>query len=175
MNGSEPFGGAEKRRSQRLRCEGSVDIREEGCDVRTWARFSDISMHGCYVESQATYPVGTILYMKLDANGVRVEAKGTVKVNYPYLAMGIAFLELSDENRVRLRELLGTIRPSCFVVGPGAVPAAPAAGPMVPGPAIADPGAAVNALVAFFRERQTLTREEFVTIVRKSQSSEARR
>ena len=34
-------------------------MREEGCDVRTWATFTDVSLHGCYVEAQATYPVGT--------------------------------------------------------------------------------------------------------------------
>ena len=68
----DQFKGAEKRRSPRYKCEGSAELREEGCDVRTWATFSDISLHGCYVEAQATYPANTQLHMKLDANGVRV-------------------------------------------------------------------------------------------------------
>ena len=71
-------------------------LREDGRDVRTWATFSDVSLHGCYVEAQATYPVGTILHMKLEANGVRVETKGNVRVSYPYLGMGIAFVDMSD-------------------------------------------------------------------------------
>src|SRR5271169_7140093 len=53
----ERFKGAEKRRSPRYKCEGSAELREDDCDVRTWATFSDISLHGCYVEAQATYPV----------------------------------------------------------------------------------------------------------------------
>ena len=106
---SSQFKGSEKRRSPRYQCEGSVQIREEGCDVHTWASFTDISLHGCYVEAQATYPVGTILHMKLDANGERVETKGSVRVSYPYLGMGIAFTEMSDRNRLRLRALLATI------------------------------------------------------------------
>lgn len=80
---SERFKGAEKRRSPRYKCDGRAEIREEGCDVRTWATFSDISLHGCYVEAQATYPAGSILHMKLEANGVRLETKGNVRVELP--------------------------------------------------------------------------------------------
>ena len=92
--------GSKARRSgeaPRYKCEGSAELREEGCDVRTWATFSDISLHGCYVEAQATYPANTILHMKLEANGVRVETNGNVRVSYPYLGMGIAFLDTSEE------------------------------------------------------------------------------
>src|SRR5437899_2797159 len=55
--------GTEKRRSERYKCEGSVEIQEDGCDVRTWATFTDVSLHGCYVETHATYPVGTPLHL----------------------------------------------------------------------------------------------------------------
>jgi PilZ domain len=76
VQGREDFQGAEKRRSPRYKCEGSAEVREEGCDVRTWASFSDISLRGCYVEAQATYPAGTLLHMKLEGHGIRVETKG---------------------------------------------------------------------------------------------------
>jgi hypothetical protein len=68
-------------------------MRADGCDVHTWAAFTDVSLHGCYVEAQATYPAGAMLPMKLEANGVRLETKGSVRVSYPYLGMGIAFEE----------------------------------------------------------------------------------
>ena len=83
VDSGERFKGAERRRSPRYKCEGSAELREDGCDVRTWAAFSDISLHSCYEEAQATYPVGTVLYMKLEANGVRLETKGSVRVSYP--------------------------------------------------------------------------------------------
>jgi hypothetical protein len=35
VQGSESVQGAEKRRSPRYKCEGSAQLREEGCDVRT--------------------------------------------------------------------------------------------------------------------------------------------
>lgn len=67
----DTFKEAEKRRSPRYKCEGSAEVREDGCDVHTWATFTDVSLHGCYVEAQATYPAGTVLHMKLevDASG----------------------------------------------------------------------------------------------------------
>jgi hypothetical protein len=59
----ERFQGEEKRRSPRFKCEGGAELRAESGDVRIWAAFQDVSLHGCYVEAQATYPVGTILRM----------------------------------------------------------------------------------------------------------------
>ncbi len=102
------FTGADKRRSPRYKCEGSVQLREQGCDVHTWATFTDVSVHGCYVEAQATYPAGTMLHMKLDASGIRMEVTGEVRINYPYLGMGIAFRKVSDENAALLRQLVVT-------------------------------------------------------------------
>jgi hypothetical protein len=124
------YQGAEKRRSMRYKCEGSAELREVGRDVRTWASFNDVSLHGCYVEAQATYPVGTILHMKLEANGVRVESKGNVRVTYPYLGMGIAFTEISEENVARLRELLSKISRPTVIMGPGIASSLPSAGPL---------------------------------------------
>jgi hypothetical protein len=63
--------------------------------------------------------------MKLEANGVRVEGKGRVRVNYPYLGMGIAFMEMSEENVVRLRELLSKISRPTVIMGPGVLPRFP--------------------------------------------------
>jgi hypothetical protein len=85
----DSFKGAEKRRSPRFKCEGSAEMCEAGHDVRTWATFSDISLHGCYVEVTATYRAGTVLHMKLEANGVRLETQGNVRVSYPYLEWGL--------------------------------------------------------------------------------------
>ena len=166
------YQGAEKRRSMRYKCEGSAELREVGRDVRTWATFSDVSLHGCYVEAQATYPVGTVLHMKLEANGVRVESKGKVRVNYPYLGMGIAFTEMSEENVARLRELLSKISRPTVIMGPGIASSLPSAGPLDV-PLIANPTAAL-ALTEFFENRQMLMREDFLRILRKSQNPETK-
>src|SRR5882672_12294888 len=97
--------GLEKRRSPRYKCEGSAELRQEASDVRTWATFTDVSMHGCYVEAASTYPVGTVVHVKLEANTFQVQATGKVRVTYPSLGMGIAFTDVSEIDRARLKEL----------------------------------------------------------------------
>lgn len=165
----DQFDGTEKRRSPRYQCEGSAEIREEGCDVRTWATFTDVSLHGCYVEAQATYPAGTKLHLKLEANSERVEAKGTVAVNYPYLGMGIAFEGMSEDDKAHLKRLLATLGHHCLVMGPGIASSLPADGPLEILPLISDPAAAIQALVEFFETRQLLMREDFLRILKRSQ------
>jgi hypothetical protein len=171
---TERFQGSEKRRSPRYKCEGSAEMREEGCDVRTWATFTDVSLHGCYVEAQATYPVGTVLHMKLEANGMRLEATGNVRVSYPYLGMGVAFVELSEANRAQLRQMLSQISRPSAIMGPGIASTLPASGPLDAVPAIADPAAAMQALTEFFESRQMLMREDFLRILRKSQPTDSK-
>jgi len=168
---SEGFQGAEKRRSPRYKCEGSAELREEGCEVRTWATFTDISLNGCYVEAQATYPAGTLLHMKLEVNGVRVETMGKVRVSYPYLGMGIAFEGMSEDNTSQLKQLLASLSRPTMIVGPGVVSSHPSTGPMENLPAIINPEAAVRALVEFFEIHQVMMRDDFVKVLKKTQQS----
>lgn len=169
--GADPWVGrfpqVDKRRSPRYRCVGSAEMRVPDTDVRTWATFTDISMHGCYVEAATTYPVGTAVHLKLDANGIQVRTKSTVRVTYAGLGMGFAFTEISEEDSKHLRELVRVVwRPS--IVRPGmAVPVAAGARDSVP--VITDPAAALQALIEFFDNRHMLMREEFLRILRKSQ------
>jgi hypothetical protein len=170
LTADERHQGAEKRRSQRLKCEGSVEIQEDGLDVRTWATFTDISLHGCYVEAQATYPAKTNLHLKLEANGVRVECKAAcVRVSYPYLGMGIAFVDMSPENRAHLKELLGTISRPAAIMGPGFISNLPASSPPDQAIAVPHPEAAVQSLLAYFENRHMLMRDDFMKILANSQ------
>jgi PilZ domain len=164
------YEGTEKRRTPRYRCEGSAEICEIGCDVHTWASFTDVSLHGCYVEAQATYPVGTTLAMKLQTQDCKFEVTGVVRVNYPYLGMGIAFLELTDDNRARLKDLLASMSRPMMIMGPGISSTIAASGAQASVPLISDPMAALQRLVDFFEDRQMLTREDFLRILRQSQN-----
>jgi len=170
-NPSARFPGAEKRRSHRYKCEGNAELREQGRDVRTWATFRDVSLHGCYMEVQATYSVGTILHMKLDANGVHVETKGLVRVNYPFLGMGIAFQEMSEANVARLRDLLSQISRRKVGTPHGMSSSLASSGTLGLVAQITDPTSALRALAQFFENRQALLRDDFFRILRKSQNS----
>jgi len=169
-NVESSFRPAERRHDPRYTCEGSVELRESGCDVRTFASITDISLGGCYIEAQATYPVGTLLHLKLQANRFKIETKASVRVNYPYLGMGVAFIDMSEENHAHLKQLLCSLAQPCAIMGPGIASAYPTAGPLEEVPAVSNPEAAIRALLEYFETRQMLMREDFLRILRASQS-----
>jgi hypothetical protein len=159
----------DKRRSPRYRCQGSAHINEIGRAVAIWTTFSDISLHGCYVESTTAHRVGVMLGLKLEANGFRVEAIGEVRVSYPHLGMGISFTKMSDGDREHLRELVRSISRPSVILGAGVSMPAPSTLHPAGSPQIANPGAALQAMVTFFEDRHMMGREEFLRILRKSQ------
>jgi hypothetical protein len=113
-----------------------------------------------------------MLPMKSEASGGRLETKGNVRVSYPYLGMGVAFVKMSEEDVGRLLTLLATISRPTAIMGPGLASSLPAGGPLDAVPRIADPGAALPALTEFFESRQMLMREDFLRILRTSQSKQ---
>jgi hypothetical protein len=162
-------GSADKRKSPRYRCQGSAHVREIETGVAIWTTFTDISLHGCYVEATTTYRIGVMLGLKLEANGFRVEATGEVRVAYPSLGMGISFTKMSDEDRERLRELVRSISRPSVILG-GRVAMRPP--PTVPAdtlPGVSNPTATLQAMSTFFEDRHMMGREEFLRILRKSQ------
>jgi PilZ domain len=167
--GANPTGSVDKRRSPRYRCQGSAHIREIASGVALWTTFTDISLHGCYVEATTTYPVGMMLGLKLEANGYRVEASGEVRVSYPNLGMGISFGQMSEEDREHLRELVRSISRPSVILGSRVVarPSSTTQADTLPG--MANPAATLKAILNFFEDRHMMGREEFLRILRKSQ------
>ncbi|PYX41897.1 MAG: hypothetical protein DMG83_22540 [Acidobacteria bacterium] len=163
-------GGSERRQSPRYKCAGSAQFRVQGSDVRTWGTLTDISQHGCYVELMSTFPVGANVDLELELNGIRADVKGEVRASYPCLGIGIAFREISDENRLRLLEMLRSLS-SVDHPGTPAVSETPSVSTSTPAslPIIVNAAAALQALADFFETRALLTKEEFVRILRKSQ------
>ena len=162
--------GAERRQSPRYKCTGSAQFRVEGTDIRTWGTLTDISQHGCYIELMATFPVGANVDLELELNGIRVDVKGEVRVSYPCLGMGIAFRDISDENRVRLLQMLRSVSPADHPA-PAAVSEAHSVSANTPAPLpiIVNAPAALQLLAEFFETHALLAKDEFVRLLRKSQ------
>jgi hypothetical protein len=160
---------AEKRRSPRYRCQGSANLREIGTAVATWATFTDVSLHGCYVEAMSAFRVGAELGVVIEVNGYRVECRGTVQVVYPGLGMGISFTKMSDANRERLRELVRSLSQSSVILGAHVMSGRGSTPALETSPQVKDPSAALRAISEFFEQRHMLDRDEFFRILRKSQ------
>ena len=155
----------EKRRNLRYKCEGSAEFRNEGSTVRTWATMTDLSRSGCYLEMQATSPVETPLSMTIEVTGIRVRVKGIVRVSYPFLGMGIAFTEVCEDDKAQFEELL--IRLASGITAPAYKSEARPAQASSDVSGVGDPRSALKAVAAFFKEHQTLTREQFAELVEK--------
>jgi len=121
------------------------------------------------VETSATFRIGTLVALKIDVNGFRVESRGEVRVAYPNLGMGIFFTTMSDEDRERLRELLKSLSQPSVILGSGISSPAPKISRAEALATIKDPQAVVLGVVSFFEDRQVLSREEFFRILRKNQ------
>ncbi len=160
--------GSERRRSPRYRCQGSAHLNNLENGISTWATFTDISLHGCYVETASTYRIGTAIVLKIDVNGFRVETRGDVRVAYPNLGMGIFFTTMSEEDRERLRELLKSLSQPSVILSGGAPPrdTASRAESLA---TVNHPLAVVKAIMDFFEGRQMLSQQEFFRILRKNQ------
>ena len=161
---------AEKRRSPRYRCQGSAQLREVNSGVATWATVSDISLHGCYVEAAAGFAVGSALALAIELNGFRVEVAGTVRVAYPGLGMGISFTRIADEDRERLRDLVRSLSKPSVIMGVRPTerrPSTPSTNPVAAGEIAS---VALEAITKFFEDRHVMGREEFLRILRKSQT-----
>ena len=159
----------ERRRNPRYKCEGSAEVYAGTSNARTWAALTDLSRSGCYLEMQSTSPVGTPLAMVIEVRGIRFRVKGIVRMCYPFLGMGVAFAEISAEDQAHFNELLLLLASSTFAVS--AEPAQPEPGLLVPDVSeIKDAQHALKAVAAHFQISHTLTREEFLDLLARSQS-----
>ena len=155
----------DQRRTPRYKCKGSARIHESDKEVSTWATFTDISLHGCYIETPAPFAVGTYISLKLEVDGLRVEAAGEVRTSFPGVGMGIFFTRMSEPDRARLRTLVKSFSQPSVVIGAMRTQSSKPDASR----AVTNPHAVLQALVTFFEDRQTMGREEFLAILRKNQ------
>ena len=154
----------ERRQSPRLRCSGSVELRVQGSDVRMWGTLTDVSLHGCYVEMNTTFPVNTKVDLVLKSFGIQIRTPGAVvRATYPFLGMGICFADIEPEQQLQLKQLLAAL------VGRGAVSngGSPEENGMKDTLESADPRAFLDGIRQFFRRKQLLSRDEFYQIAKR--------
>jgi hypothetical protein len=154
----------ERRQSPRLRCSGSAEFRTEASDVRIWGTVTDVSLHGCYVEMNTTFPIGTKVDLVLKSFGIRIETPGTVRASYPFLGMGICFEEIQTVQQLHLKDLLTAL------AGRSAVSNGISAEEKSVKDALgsADPKAFLDEITEFFQKNQLLSRNEFQQIAKRA-------
>jgi PilZ domain len=154
----------ERRRSPRLTCTGSAEFRAEGSDVRMWGTLQDVSLHGCYVEMNATFPAGTRVSLALEALGIRVQVQGSVRVSYPFLGMGICFTEIEPGEQQHLEQLLAALARQNAPPNPEQTRDSGLQDVLV----TADPKAVLDGIRQFFESKRLLSRDEFCQIAKQA-------
>jgi len=72
-------------------------------------RIREISRKGCYVNTQSTLPVGTMLTVVITSEDENFETQGKVLYTHDQVGMGIAFENTTDEQLETLNSWLATL------------------------------------------------------------------
>ena len=153
----------ERRKTPRLRCSGSLELRAEGTDVRIWGTLTDVGLHGCYVEMNTTFPIGTKVDLVLKSMSIRVETPGIIRATYPFLGMGMSFSDTEPEQKLQLQQLLSALRSRSHFLTSDPAQHDEKKDPL----AAADPKALVDEIALFFRKNTALSREEFYQLAKR--------
>ena len=110
---NQPAQGAERRKSGRFAVSASADILELRTRTRLSGRASDLGAGGCYIDTVSPFPVGTSLMLNLTSENHNVRAKANVVYSRIGMGMGLAFTEMTANQRENLstwlRELSGEL------------------------------------------------------------------
>lgn len=85
---------AERRDAQRYAFVCPVEVIDVAGITAISARTSDLSLHGCYIDTMNPLPVGTRVRLQLNKNNQRLELRAEVTSCHPG-GMGVVFERLS--------------------------------------------------------------------------------
>ena len=98
--------GQERRRTPRYPFVGSIEMREGTSTDKRSARVKELSLNGCYVDTENPYPMGASLAIKLFTETEFFEAQASVVYSHPNKGMGLMFRETKPYYLMVLRKWL---------------------------------------------------------------------
>jgi len=154
----------ERRQHPRYLCCGDAEIYAHDAKHPERGRLSDISRGGCFVEMLPPIAVDAKVSVVLLIAQRRIRAEGRVRSLLPNFGVGVQFLRFEPEDLQRLEEVLGALEkgaPLNAIASTSPPPASPA--PMT----AADQQRALETVKSWFGEHDLLTRQEFLTLLKK--------
>src|SRR4029077_15660907 len=95
----------ERRDDARVKVKVPVELYLEGNDMPFRCATSDLSLHGCYIETMFPFPIGTVLELKLQVNGTLL-VLASVVTSDPQVGNGLHFTRMLPEDVEELRAFL---------------------------------------------------------------------
>jgi CheY-like chemotaxis protein len=133
-------------------------------------KLTDLSVGGCYVETESPFPERSGVALRLRADGMEAATRGTVRVMHPATGMGIEFACITSEQREEVRHFVE------FLVGrPGVTPELTVAPIVAPSqenhslPTLADQH---DPLLELLRNHERLNQPEFLQELRDQRSTQ---
>jgi CheY-like chemotaxis protein len=134
---------------------------------------ADLSLGGCYVETESPFPERSGITLCLNAEDMEVQAEGMVRVMHPGFGMGIEFASHTTDERAQVARFIGflTSRPGtipALSVTPRALATADNfnSGESLPTEDLDDP------LLELLRSHESLGQDEFLQKLRQQRNSE---
>jgi hypothetical protein len=97
-------GGHENRREPRVCLSSDVECEVETGRVR-W-RFADISAGGMFIDVYDPLPAGTLFRIRFQLDPPPIAARAQVHYVQPRIGMGVEFVELAEQDRHRIRDIV---------------------------------------------------------------------
>jgi CheY-like chemotaxis protein len=134
---------------------------------------TDLSLGGCYVETESPFPEHSVITLCLKAEDMEVQAEGVVRVMHPGFGMGIEFAARTTDERAQVARFIGflTSRPGTYpalLITPRTLTASDDYDQPAPLPA----EELEDSLLELLRDHESLNQEEFLQRLRQQRSSE---
>ena len=84
----------------------SPETQPTEADPVSRCKLSDLSLGGCYVETESPFPEGAAVDLCLQAAEMEIHAEGLVRVMHPCSGMGIEFPSRTSEQREKVGEFI---------------------------------------------------------------------
>jgi hypothetical protein len=82
------------------------NMPQEALERVTQCKLTDLSLGGCYVETQSPFPERVSVVLCLKLSNMEVQCEGVVRVMHPGLGMGIVFASHTQEQRDQVHRFI---------------------------------------------------------------------
>ena len=149
------------------------DLPPQDPEPVTQCKLTDLSLGGCYVETESPFPERSAITLCLKADGMETQANGTVRVMHPGFGMGIEFPAHTTDEHAQVATFIGFLssRPGTMpelLITPRAFAAAEATdhSKSASSEELDDP------LLDLLRRAESLSQEDFLRELRQQRNSE---
>src|SRR5579864_1962576 len=94
----------DRRSNARYGFTATAEVVDMNSRTRMNTRISDLSMEGCYVDTNAPFPIRTKVRIRVSASKKTFETLGVVVYSLPNMGMGISFAEPVPQQRAILKK-----------------------------------------------------------------------